>query len=60
MIVINMLSCTATKQVVYMYDLKDTPSGSLSKGQIAFENQIQKSDQLWITVGGSNPGFDCP
>lgn len=55
-----MLSCTATKQVVYMYDLKDTPSGSLSKGQIAFENQIQKSDQLWITVGGSNPGFDCP
>lgn len=52
---LNMISCTATKQVVYLYDLKDTTAGSLNKAQIAFENPIQKNDQLWITVGGSNP-----
>lgn len=38
-----------------MYDLKDTASGSLGNAQIAFENPIQKNDQLWISVGGSNP-----
>jgi len=38
-----------------MYDLKDTASGSLGKAEAAFENPIQKNDQLWITVGGSNP-----
>ncbi len=51
----NMSSCTSTKQVVYLYDLKDTTAGSLRDAQIAFENPIQKNDQLWITVGGSNP-----
>ena len=50
-----LMSCTTTKQVIYLYDLKDTTAGSLSKAQIAFENPIQKNDQLWITVGGSNP-----
>ena len=50
-----LLSCTTTKQVIYLYDLKDTTAGSLSTAQIAFENPIQKNDQLWITVGGSNP-----
>lgn len=49
------LSCTSTKQVIYFNDLKDTTSGSLQQAQIAFENPIQKNDQLWITVGGSNP-----
>jgi len=49
-------ACTSARQVVYMYDLKDTTlAGSLSKAQSAFENPIQKNDQLWITVGGSNP-----
>ncbi len=38
-----------------MYDLKDTASGSLGNAQSAFENPIQKNDQLWISVGGSNP-----
>ena len=51
----NITSCTSTKQVTYLYDLKDTTAGSLRKAQIAFENPIQKNDQLWITVGGSNP-----
>lgn len=48
-------SCTATRQVVYMYDLKDTTSGSLQNARTNFENPIQKNDQLWISVGGSNP-----
>jgi len=52
-------ACTSAKQVVYMYDLKDTASGSLGNAQNAFENPIQKNDQLWITVGGSNP-LDLP
>ena len=51
----NITSCTSTKQVTYLYDLKDTTAGSLRKAQIIFENPIQKNDQLWITVGGSNP-----
>jgi polysaccharide biosynthesis/export protein len=55
LIAFNMTSCISTKQVIYMNDLKDTASGSLRNAQIAFENPIQKNDQLWITVGGSNP-----
>ena len=55
LIAFNMISCTSTKKVVYLYDLKDTTAGSLRNAQIAFENPIQKNDQLWITVGGSNP-----
>lgn len=51
----NMMSCTLTKQVIYFNDIKDTTAGSLRQAQIAFENPIQKNDQLWITVGGSNP-----
>ena len=55
----SLVACTSAKQVVYMYDLKDTASGSLGNAQINFENPIQKNDQLWITVGGSNP-VDLP
>ncbi|MEP7106907.1 MAG: polysaccharide biosynthesis/export family protein [Ferruginibacter sp.] len=51
----NMQSCVTTKQVVYMNDLNDTTAGSLNNAQRVFENPIQKNDQLWITVGGSNP-----
>lgn len=40
---------------MYFGNLQDTTSGSLSKAQTSFENPIQKNDQLWITVGGSNP-----
>lgn len=47
-------SCTSSKQVVYLNDLKDT-LGTASKAQTAFETPIQKNDQLAITVGGSNP-----
>ncbi len=48
-------SCTSTKKVIYFNDLKDTVKGSLGNAQYIFETPIQKNDQLWITVGGSNP-----
>ncbi len=51
----SIASCTSTKKVVYMRDLADTTAGSLGTAQTIFENLIQKNDQLWITVGGSNP-----
>ncbi len=50
-----MFSCTSTKKVTYFNDLKESNTGSLETAQINFENPIQKNDQLWITVGGSNP-----
>jgi len=58
---INILSCTAPGKVVYLYNLKDTAINKkdsslarLRNAEINFENPIQKNDQLWITVGGSN------
>jgi polysaccharide export outer membrane protein len=51
----QIISCTPLKKVVYFYDLKDARTGKLSKSQVNFETPIQKNDQLWITVGGSNP-----
>lgn len=54
-IAFHSFSCTSTKKLIYLYDLKDTTLGTVNKAQAAFENLIQKNDQLWITVGGSNP-----
>ena len=51
----SLQSCTSAKKVIYFNDLKDTVKGSLGNAQYIFENPIQKNDQLWITVGGSNP-----
>ena len=48
-------SCTSTKKLIYFYNLKDTTVENVKKAQASFENLIQKNDQLWITVGGSNP-----
>lgn len=53
-VTINIFSCTAPQKVVYLYNLKDTTAGSLRNAQTNFENPIQKGDQLWITIGGSN------
>ncbi len=53
--VASILSCTSSKKVVYFNDMADTTAGSLGIAQINFESPIQKNDQLWITVGGSNP-----
>jgi len=48
-------SCTSTKRVVYLNDLTDsTAFASVKEARSSFENTIQKNDQLWITVGGSN------
>ena len=55
MITFSILSCTSSKKVAYLYDLKDSTAGNLVNGQSNFVNPIQKNDQLWITVGGSNP-----
>ncbi|MEO6229425.1 MAG: polysaccharide biosynthesis/export family protein [Ferruginibacter sp.] len=52
---ITSVSCTSSKKILYFQDLKDTTAGSLHSAQINFENPIQKNDQLFITVGGSNP-----
>ena len=54
-ILFNIISCTPAYKVVYLYDLKDSTAGALVNGKSNFENPIQKNDQLWITVGGSNP-----
>jgi len=48
-------SCTNTKKVIYLNDLTAADSASFKEAQMVFENKIQKNDQLWITVGGSNP-----
>ena len=56
-----LFSCTAPGKVVYLNNLpdtalarKDSVLGKLNVAQVSFENPIQKNDQLWITVGGSN------
>ena len=51
---ISIASCTNTKKVVYLHDIADTTMGSLGIAQTNFENLIQKNDQLWISIGGSN------
>ncbi len=48
-------SCTSTRKVIYLNDLSAADSAALKQAQNVFENKIQKNDQLWITVGGSNP-----
>jgi polysaccharide biosynthesis/export protein len=52
---LSTVSCVSSKKVVYFNDLKDSADGNLNYAITNFENHIQKNDQLWITVGGSNP-----
>ena len=48
-------SCTSTQKVIYFNDLTDSAAAaSIKTAKAVFENTIQKNDQLWITVGGSN------
>jgi polysaccharide biosynthesis/export protein len=55
---IVMVSCTTPKQVVYFSNLPDAKkkddTSSLFKAKEGFESPIQKNDQLWIAIGGSN------
>lgn len=62
-ITINIISCASPKQIVYFNNLKDSAAVSslkdgllsnLHTAQSEFENPIQKNDQLWITLGGTN------
>lgn len=57
--VFGLMSCTSTKKVVYFNDLPEVgnlnDTAVLFKSQMNFETLIQKNDQLWISIGGSNP-----
>ncbi|MES2847630.1 MAG: polysaccharide biosynthesis/export family protein [Bacteroidota bacterium] len=56
-ILLYCFSCTPSKKVVYFNDYKDNDSASVAAIKtikVNFANTIQKNDQLWITVGGSN------
>ena len=55
LIIASFSSCTSTKKVIYLNDLSAADSAVLKVAQNTFETPIQKNDQLWITVGGSNP-----
>ena len=50
----HQVSCTTTRKVVYLRDIGDSLSGNLGNAQTNFANLIQKNDQLWISIGGSN------
>ena len=51
---VQLCSCGSSKKLAYMQNLADTSAGSLAKALYSFESPIQKNDQLWITVGGTN------
>ncbi|MDO9376800.1 MAG: polysaccharide biosynthesis/export family protein [Ferruginibacter sp.] len=53
--VVQMMSCTSSKSVIYLNNLNDTTPSTIREAKNEFDNAIQKNDQLWITVGGSNP-----
>lgn len=40
--------------MAYLRDIADTTRGSLAVAISNFETPIQKNDQLWITIGGTN------
>jgi polysaccharide export outer membrane protein len=50
----GLFSCTNTRKVIYLNDLTGADSALIRPAQQVFENKIQKNDQLWISVGGSN------
>ena len=48
-------ACTSIKNIAYVNNLSDSAAAaSIKTAQNNFESIIQKNDQLWITVGGSN------
>jgi polysaccharide biosynthesis/export protein len=46
--------CGSAGKLAYLNNLGDTTYTSLAAAQNIFESPIQKNDQLWITVGGTN------
>ncbi len=55
-LILFLFSCTTSKEMVYMNDLKIDSANyaELQRAKYEFEALIQKNDQLWITVGGAN------
>lgn len=51
-----MISCTTSKQMIYLNDLHTDSllSQAFLNGKNSFESKIQKNDLLWINVGGPN------
>lgn len=52
--IVSFSSCVSSKEVVYLNNLADSANSNLSHAKTDFENPIQKSDLLAISVGGSN------
>ena len=50
----HLTSCVGPNKMAYMRDIVDTSTSGLVKAVNLFETPIQKNDQLWITVGGTN------
>lgn len=50
----HLISCTGPNKMAYLRDIADTTRGSLAVAISNFETPIQKNDQLWITIGGTN------
>ena len=50
----HLVSCSGPNKMAYMRDIVDTSTAGLSPAVNLFETPIQKNDQLWITVGGTN------
>ncbi len=51
---ISIISCTSSKQIVYLNNLNDTSSTGSGIARTIFETPIQKNDLLSIAIGGSN------
>ena len=49
-----LISCSGPNKMAYMRDIADTSTAGLKGAVNLFETPIQKNDQLWITVGGTN------
>jgi len=51
---LHLISCVGPNKMAYMRDIVDTSTAGLAGAIKTFESPIQKSDQLWITIGGTN------
>ena len=53
-LVMGIAACTTPNKMAYLRDLSLNDRQNLSKATYQFEMPIQKNDQLWITIGGTN------
>ncbi|RTL60770.1 MAG: hypothetical protein EKK37_01045 [Sphingobacteriales bacterium] len=53
-ILIQLSSCTPASKLVYFNNLNASVAKEIQEARDSFTNVIQKNDQLWITVGGTN------